>query len=293
MLKTERSTILLDPFFSRPSFGQEGSTEDGFQLFQTIMELEETNTIDAIFVSHSHFDHAIDAGVFALASQAQVYGSQTTCFITQAQGLPAERCTILKPPETITINEISVDAIRSPHWWSDAPQGLAGSFAEYTEIPDPQEISTAPNGGMLSYMFTLFNRQIFFQSSMDSIDAQDGSGEDFRKNLSGLFDEHSAIDLWMLCADCLEEQSEIEEYVAFFHPKNSLLMHWDAPNPINIHGLEDGVPPGFFPSMSYLNALQDSMIWQPKQYFQKYRYTEGAWSEQSSALQEHFFPLDE
>lgn len=289
LLETEKSAILLDPFFSRPVYNQEGSTKEGLELFQEIMSIENRSRLDAIVVSHSHFDHAIDAGVVALETGAQVYGSKTTCFITQSQGLSEDRCTIVESLQPFDIGEVNIIPIRTAHWWSDAPEGIAGNFKEYTEIPDPEDVSAAPSGGMYSYFLGYPQANLFYQASMDAIDEPDGSNEDFVYNFDQMFSTERSVDVWMLCGDCLTEQSDVEAYVAYIKPKNSLFMHWDAPNPLVVHGLEEGVPIDFSPSVPYLNALQASEIWVPSQYFEKYQYASQTLQKVDSPLQKHFF----
>ena len=162
---------------------------------------------------------------------------------------------------------------------------------EYTEVPNLDNVALSPNGGMLSYLLETNQRSIFLQASMDAIDVNDGSSEDFIQNFETLFANRPPVDIWMMCGDCLEEQEDVEAYVRFIQPKHSIFMHWDATNPIlQNHSLEEGLPTQFSPFLSYVNALPESTLWVPKQHFQGYTYSKDTFGEFISPLQTHFFP---
>ena len=291
LLETRESTILLDPYFSRPPFDADEPTAKGHALYQELVQAGQLAPLDAILVSHAHFDHIVDVGIAMLDSGTQVYGSTTTCLVAQAHSIPAERCTVVQSLEPFLVNELEITPIRTAHWWADAPVGIGGSFAAYTEVPSLDNVALSPNGGMLSYLIEAPHTSIFLQPSMDVIDAQDGSNEDFIQNFASLFANRPPVDIWMMCGDCLVDQADVEAYVQYLQPKHSIFMHWDAANPIlENHGLEDGLPAQFSPFLSYINALPESALWVPKQHFQGYIHTKQDLQESTSLLQEHFFP---
>jgi hypothetical protein len=225
LIEQEDTKILVDPFFSRPEYGVEESTQEGQELFLWLMEQEEHTHIDAILVSHSHFDHVIDVGFVAQKMNAQIYGSTTTCFIAQAQGIPAEDCTVIQQGMEWDINEWKLESIRTPHWWSTPPFGV-GSFEEYTDEPFREDISTAPNGGMFSFLISSPDQhQVFIQNSMDSIDSNDGSDENFLENMKQLFAKRQA-DLWITCGNCLSKGEEVLAYHDLIQSKDTLLGHY-------------------------------------------------------------------
>ena len=291
VIETTESTILIDPYFSRPPFNTEDPTTKGHALYQEIMQAGQIDGLDAILVSHAHFDHIVDVGVAMFDDNTHVYGSKTTCLIAQAHSIPEDRCSIVNSLETFFINEINITPIRTAHWWADAPVGIGGSFMEYTEVPSLDNVALSPNGGMFSYLVETSQASLFIQPSMDAIDAQDGSGENFIQNFDLLFANRPPVDIWMMCGDCLEEQEEVEAYVQYLQPKNSIFMHWDASNPIlHNHSLEEDLPSQFSPFLFYINALPESELWIPKQHFQSYTYSQESFQEAPSSLQKHFFP---
>ena len=83
-LEWNGSILLVDPFLTRPPaykllFGR--TRPDGALLRQHIPRA------DHILISHSHYDHLLDAAEIASYTGAQVYGSAHTCRIVEACGL--------------------------------------------------------------------------------------------------------------------------------------------------------------------------------------------------------------
>jgi L-ascorbate metabolism protein UlaG (beta-lactamase superfamily) len=79
-LSDGESSIMIDGMFTRRSFTQH--RKHGFSPDTEAIEMRLKNAgidkIDALFVGHSHFDHALDAAVTAEKSNAILYGSEST-----------------------------------------------------------------------------------------------------------------------------------------------------------------------------------------------------------------------
>lgn len=281
VIRSQETTLLFDPFFSRPIYGQESSTESGIQLASTIFDYEAMDTIDAILVGHSHFDHAVDVGPIAKGWGADVIGSQSTCLIAEAQGFDPEHCSLLSDTP-IEVGEFHITSARSPHWWSDISS--IGAFSSYSGISDIDEISTAPNGGMYSIVIETPHGNIFLQDSMDPIESEDGSGIDFESSLTNLIHERP-IDLWAMCGDCLEAESDLMEYAEIIQPTHVMPLHWDSDMP----SIEKGLSAPFDTNMDLISTLPNSKLWIPTQYFDRYKLKEGSLSKVTSPLQDMFF----
>ena len=111
-LRVADKTILLDPFVTRPGFGQ--------FLFGRMVPDEATVTrsfpsADLILVGHSHFDHVMDVATIARRTEAVVAGSRTTCSIVEGLRLPAGRCRVLRKGERWQSNGFDITVIPSNH----------------------------------------------------------------------------------------------------------------------------------------------------------------------------------
>jgi len=110
LFQTENSAVLIDGFFSRPDFSLIGKIEPNPEVIgkalsnagiatcadQSISNgLHNKIKLDAIYVVHSHFDHALDIAEVAALTGARVYGSKSTKSILdgyQAHGEGVSKC---------------------------------------------------------------------------------------------------------------------------------------------------------------------------------------------------------
>lgn len=265
LVRTGHTRILLDPFFSRPQYGVEGATAEGIALAAELLAAAGAAELDAILVGHSHFDHAVDVGAVALKTGATVYGSQTTCLIAQAQGLPADRCVTFDG--AFSVGSVAISAVRTPHWWADVSS--IGGYAVYDAVPEADAVSAAPNGGMYTLILDTDEGRVVFQDSMDPITADDGSGVDFAATLSAAVGGQPT-DLWVMCGDCLSDSAALEGYTDILQPANILPLHWDSTMPVVTEGL--AAP---FAAPDFL-AAAPATLWVPEVYLARYRLKGGA-----------------
>ncbi len=73
---------------------------------------------DTIFITHSHFDHLLDAAEAARQTGAVVYGSPNTCRILRAEGLPESQILELHPGSVVDRGGVKITALAErPHQW--------------------------------------------------------------------------------------------------------------------------------------------------------------------------------
>jgi hypothetical protein len=73
---------------------------------------------DAIFITHSHFDHLLDAAEAVRQTGASVHGSPNTCRILRAEGLPEDRIVEMHPGSVVDLGGVRVTALAErPHQW--------------------------------------------------------------------------------------------------------------------------------------------------------------------------------
>ncbi len=111
--------IFIDPFFSRP----EGLL--GLATNRPLMPDEARiaaalkhagiHKLDAVLVSHSHYDHAMDAGVVARLTGAQLIGSESTANIGRGAGLPEQQLHVMQRAVPLQIGSYTVRYVESRH----------------------------------------------------------------------------------------------------------------------------------------------------------------------------------
>lgn len=112
--------LLVDPFVSRAgilavALRQALPVDDG-RVADWIDRVGAQGTA-AVLVTHSHYDHAMDAPAFAQRTGAQVVGSPSTCNVALGYGLAPERCTAIavSTPTTVTYGDFRVTFRPSEH----------------------------------------------------------------------------------------------------------------------------------------------------------------------------------
>ena len=119
MLITDGTTsILIDPYVSRfgmctIAFGT--PLEPDRALIRKWADSLGVKNIAAVIVSHSHFDHAVDAPYFARAAGAPLIGTESTMNVGRGAGLPERQLTSVKPGRTMKFGAFTVRFIESAH----------------------------------------------------------------------------------------------------------------------------------------------------------------------------------
>lgn len=93
LLSDGAHTLLIDPFFSRPPLWRValGTLRPDERAIREGLARAGVTRLDAVLVSHSHYDHAMDAGAVAQIAGAALMGSPSTLNIGRGAGLPETR----------------------------------------------------------------------------------------------------------------------------------------------------------------------------------------------------------
>ncbi len=121
------TTLLIDPFVTRPELGSlifNTPIEPSQDLIsEWITKLGILNA-DAVFVSHSHYDHLLDAPLFAKMTGASLYGSESTLQAGLGAGLPTSKLYEVELDAPICIGEFQIRMLPSRHGkvlWNSVP----------------------------------------------------------------------------------------------------------------------------------------------------------------------------
>jgi len=117
VLSDGRTTIMTDGFFSRPSFWKllafpvrphEGRIRAG-------LDAAGVTTASAIFVAHSHHDHAMDTPYVAQLTGAAIVGSDSTRNIALGVSFPDDRIKRIADRTVCRFGDFTVTAFETPH----------------------------------------------------------------------------------------------------------------------------------------------------------------------------------
>ncbi len=137
------TSILFDPFVSRYSLAHiafRRRIPPKQDLVQHWLGKLQGPKPSHIFVSHSHFDHALDAPSFAKALSATIVGSASTRNIALGHGVPEDQTQLFAFGATVTVGKFRITAIESVH---GAP--LFGREPYPGVISEPVPLDAKPN----------------------------------------------------------------------------------------------------------------------------------------------------
>ena len=177
VIETETTTVLIDPFLSRPNLVRVAATRlvpDEAAIARRIPA-----RVDAVLCGHSHFDHLMDSPAIALRTGAKLVGSHTTCAFARAAGVPESQLVIVpRDGAEVRIGDIEVRFVRSRHG-RIFPMGL----------PFPGEVLSPPRiparlwhyrmGGAFGILLRAGDTTVYHNGSADLVDAElDGARAD-------------------------------------------------------------------------------------------------------------------
>jgi L-ascorbate metabolism protein UlaG (beta-lactamase superfamily) len=169
VIESARTTLLIDPFFSRPSLPGllRPLVPDERAIFSRL-----PRHIDAILCGHSHYDHLLDAPTIARATGALLVGSQSTCMFARASGVPEQQLVCVPPSgERLTVGDFAIRFVPSLH-----------GRVLFGRVPFVGEVSTPPPlpartwhykmGGAFGLMLEAHGVRVYHNGSADLVDAE-------------------------------------------------------------------------------------------------------------------------
>ncbi len=149
--------ILTDGHFTRVSLLDLAlfrPLESDVAVINYVMSEFRVNRLAAIVPLHSHFDHAMDAGIVANRSTAVILGSESTANIARGANVPVNQYQILADGESRQFGKFTITLIISKH----APIGFGddGFFPGAIEQPllQPARVSSYREGMSYSVLIS-------------------------------------------------------------------------------------------------------------------------------------------
>lgn len=163
--------LLFDCHVTRPSIPRYlfGKMATDRALVSRIIEENHMDRLRAIFLSHTHHDHAMDAPAFALATGAHIHGTPSAVNVGLGGGVPPER---LHPfGERVVIGGFAIDAIPSLH---SAPTLFNNDLGKTIDAPlhQPAKKKDYAEGGSFDFVVTHGGRTCVIRPSFNYIEGQ-------------------------------------------------------------------------------------------------------------------------
>ncbi len=162
VIADDAHTLLADPYFSRVHVddGAADLTPD----LPAIARYAPPHA-DVILVSHSHYDHLLDAPTIAKSTGATIVGTASTVNVARASGV--SRVVLVHGGESLAFGPFSVKPIRALH--SITGQAPANIPAGVTV---PMTADAFAEGGTLQYLIGVEGRTILFIGTANFIESE-------------------------------------------------------------------------------------------------------------------------
>lgn len=215
-----KDQILFDAHVTRPSIekyavGAEVVTNT--RLCDKLIRLHQIDRLRAIFISHTHHDHVMDAPYIAKQCKAVIYGSESAKNVALGGGVPEERTVVFEHGSTFTIGDYMIRILRSLH---SKPTKFNDDLGMPIEKPlvQPASLRAYKEGGSYDFYIEHGDRKIMIRPSFNYIKGQlDGFQADVLfLGVAGLGK-----------ADLSMEKTFFEETVEKTEAKLVIPIHWD------------------------------------------------------------------
>jgi L-ascorbate metabolism protein UlaG (beta-lactamase superfamily) len=163
-LDSAGTTILVDPYFSRPNL--DGPVVPDAQAISRYAP----ERASLIVIGHSHVDHLLDAPAIALASGAEILGSESTARVAVASGVPADHVITVKGGEDLAFEGYSVRVIPSLHSALDHKHVFGRALATTPTLP--MKFADYEEGGTFIYLVRIAGHQVLVTSTANFIERE-------------------------------------------------------------------------------------------------------------------------
>lgn len=213
--------ILIDGFFSRPSLWQvlTSKLSSNSNLIDQLIQHYELHRTQAVLVSHSHYDHALDlAEIAKQLPQTMIIGSISSLNIAQSQPeIKTSQLQTVKAWRPQKFNHFQITAIPSQHTPPTLVNNDLGEEIKHS-FHFPAKFSAFKEGGSFDYLIEHQGQRILVKASTGFIPKQY---------------QNMQVDVLFLGIAQLSKQSEqyqqqyLNETLATLKPKLVIPIHWD------------------------------------------------------------------
>jgi L-ascorbate metabolism protein UlaG (beta-lactamase superfamily) len=210
--ETAGHSLLVDPYFSRISLARAGL---GWPVRPNSLRIEEGLThvspkVDAILITHAHFDHLLDAPNIAERTGARLLGSVEAVEIAVRMGAAHDHCVAVRPDAIRTIGPWHITVFPAAH---DRIPIMGVPFNGPLPADRPRRARDWVCGQPLAYLIRANGQSIFIDSG--------GTAAVLPPAVSG------SIDLAILGTALPDSRARLVTAVTRLHPRYVLPSHQD------------------------------------------------------------------
>ncbi len=214
-----RDQIFFDCHFTRPPLLKyiAGSEVTDTALADRIIKTHRIDRLKAIFVSHTHHDHVMDAPYVANCTKATIYGSLSAMNVGRGSGVPEDRLVQFEAGQTYSVGDFRIKVIKSIH---SKPTALNNDLGQEITKPlvQPAKLRNYKEGGSYDFIVEAHGKTYVIRPSFNYIEGQ----------LDGIKADYLFLGIAGIAkADEQTEKRFFEETIEKVKPSLVIPLHWD------------------------------------------------------------------
>lgn len=167
-IKTPDASLMVDPHFSRPGIQNlVHKISPKPQYIRRALEQAGVKNLDAILITHSHYDHVMDASDTAWLTQAVLYGSESVMQTIPGSQIPSNQFQQVQPGFEFLIGGIKARFFESAH------VKFPGKLADWVHLNEKMDHAIHPPvwfwqyraGTVYSILLELDGHSLYIQGS--------------------------------------------------------------------------------------------------------------------------------
>ena len=115
LLQSRDAALLIDPYFSRVGLFRAALNLPVASRRDLTERYLPVRRIDAVLVTHGHFDHLLDVPEVVALTGARLIASATSIQLARSAGVPSEKCVIVTAGEKVSLRGATVSSLPAKH----------------------------------------------------------------------------------------------------------------------------------------------------------------------------------
>lgn len=166
--------VMFDAHITRPSlvkYVRNSKAGTNTSLCDELIDLHKIDRLRAIFISHTHHDHVMDAPYIAKRCGAKIYGSESARNVALGGGVPEDNITVFAHGSSFEVGGYKISVLKSLH---SRPTGLNNDLGEPIQEPlaQPAELRRYKEGGSYDFFVEHGDKKILIRPSFNYVKGQ-------------------------------------------------------------------------------------------------------------------------
>jgi L-ascorbate metabolism protein UlaG (beta-lactamase superfamily) len=115
LLQSREATLLIDPYFSRVGILPAALNLPIASRRELVEQYLPVRRIDAVLVTHGHFDHLLDVPEVVSLTGAKLIASATSVQLARSAGVPSKKCVVVTAGEKVSLHGATVTSLSAMH----------------------------------------------------------------------------------------------------------------------------------------------------------------------------------